>query len=80
MRLSHLSIALNEYGDEKGKYSGKAAFKGQYGGIDIVLSPEVSQAVLKLCADALVQNSKDVASNMTAEVIEHSGALLENKE
>lgn len=79
MRLESLRITLDEYGEHKGKYTGKACFKGQYGGSEIILSPSVSQAVLRLCAEALLENTREMANNMTAEVIE-GGALLENKE
>lgn len=55
MRLKQLHINLDEYGDNKGKYTGKAIFQGQWGGVEVVLSPAVSQGVLRLCADALLE-------------------------
>lgn len=76
LRLENLSIDICDYGPEKGKYTGKARFKGQYGGIDIVLAPSVSQNILRLCADALVENSKAVAETLSAQVIEQADNLL----
>lgn len=80
MKLEQLIISHQSYGVHAGKYTGTASFKGQYGGVDIVLSPEVSVEVLKLCADALISNARDVANNLTAQIIERSGvAAIEDK-
>lgn len=76
LRLDSLSINLMDYGPDKGKYIGKACFKGQYGGIDIALSPSISQNILRLCAYALVENSRAVAETLSAQVIEQADNLL----
>ena len=72
MRLYQLVVTLEEYGPNKGKYCGSAQFKGEYGGVSVVLSPAVSDAVLKLCADAMVANAKDMANIMASNIIEQS--------
>lgn len=69
MQLESLDVSLDKYGEHKGKYVGRAKFASSYGSVEVVLSPQVSTEVLKLCADALVANAKDMAQNMTAEVI-----------
>lgn len=73
MQLTMLHIDLCGYGPNQGRYTGTATFKGQYGGVEIVLAPDVSEAVLKLCADSLVANARDVANNLTAQIIEQAG-------
>ena len=80
MKLERLIISLCGYGPNAGRYEGDCHFSGQYGSVGIVLSPDVSDAILKLCADALVKNSREVAENMTAQIIEQSNApALENR-
>lgn len=76
MQLTSLEIHLEDYGVNKGRYTGSAHFKGEYGGVDIVLHPDVSDAVLKLCADALVKNSRDLAEQLTAETLTQAAGSL----
>lgn len=71
MQLQTLHISLCAFGPNEGKYTGKATFKNQYGGVEIALSPELSTGVLRLCADAIVQNSRELATKLTAETLLH---------
>lgn len=73
MKLESLRISLQDYGVNKGRYVGQCAFKNEMGGVDIVLHPDVSDTILKLCADALVQNTREMAQTMTTQIIEQSG-------
>jgi hypothetical protein len=79
MQMRTLNLSLAEYGPNKGRYTGNMHFAGEYGGVEIVLSPDMSDAVLKICAEALVQNAKDVAQNLTAQLITQSGLQIEDK-
>ena len=69
LTLESLQVSMNTYGQNEGKYTGTIHFKGQYGAIELVLAPSISEHVLALCADALVENAKDVANNLTAAII-----------
>lgn len=69
MQLQSLNIRLDEYGIHKGRYVGTADFKGQYGSVQVVIHPEASDAILKICAEALVRNSRELADTLTAETL-----------
>ena len=72
MQLSYLSMQLEGYGPHAGKYKGSMMFKDQSGGIEIVLDTSLSHAVLKLCADALVENAKKSAQMMAGNILEQA--------
>ena len=74
--LESLEITFQHYGADEGKYTGSLAFKGHYGRISITLDPIISEKVLTLCAEALVENARQVADNLTASVINQSGKQL----
>lgn len=69
MQLKSMTIRLSEYGTFEGRYTGTVHFAGEYGGVDIVLTPDMSDKVLHICADAMVAQVKEVAENLTAAVI-----------
>lgn len=77
LRLQSLHIQSSDYGINKGRYVGTATFAGQYGNLEIVLAPNISDAVLKLCADSLVANARDVAENLRADIIVQTENILE---
>jgi hypothetical protein len=78
MQLKALRIELRDYGINEGKYTGEVSFRNQYGSVEVVLAPEISQQVLALCAGALVKNAQDVAQIMTASVLESTTKVLTN--
>ena len=78
--LESLSVNRCTYGSEEGKYTGSLAFRGHYGQISITLDPIISEKVLALCADALVENARQVADNLTATIINQSGKQLPSPE
>ncbi len=69
LTLESLQVSMNNYGANEGKYTGTVQFKGHYGSIELTLAPSISEQVLALCADALVENARDVANNLTAAII-----------
>lgn len=80
MQLTSLNISFDDYGVHKGKYKGSAHFRGQYGAVEIVLTPDISDQVLKLCAEAIVANTKELAQTITAATLTQvSGNVLEHK-
>ena len=82
MRLTKLQIEMKQYGANKGRFEGRAFFENESeASIEIPLDNSISIAVLKVCAEHVVQAGKDVAKMMVADVIEAtvSNNLIENK-
>lgn len=75
MRLERLHIDLCSYGLNEGKYTGSAKFCNAYGGVEIVLSPEVSDKILAIVGDAVVDNAREVAQKLTAATLTQVPAL-----
>lgn len=79
MILKKLYIERDEWGPQKGMLNGKIEYVGQYGDIGITLNPEHCKDILAIVADALVKTSRDMAANLTADVVASAGARLEDK-
>jgi len=75
MRLNKLSIHRETYGPSMGKLYGKIEFEGPHGKIEIPLDEVLSQEIVRLCADGITRMSRDVAENLTADVIDGHVAL-----
>ena len=73
MELESLVLDKSQYGEQKGRVTGTIRFRGEHGSIGLTLSPEDCNAILRLCADRLVAQSKQIATDMTASIIEHAG-------
>ena len=69
MILENLYVRLEAYGPNEGKYTGQIRFRGTSGAVEIALSPNLSEAVLKLCGEALVTQAKETAGLMAANII-----------
>lgn len=72
MYLRKLEIELARWGKFEGQYVGKAEFENPVGEFSITLSSEISQAILKECAEALVSNARELAGVVRADIL--SGA------
>jgi len=70
MLLQSLTLRVEEWGENKGKYSGTVSFLGESGVTQLNINAKISQAILSACAEALVESAKEVADNMTAETID----------
>ena len=71
MVLKGLHISRIDYGSDKGQYAGSAEFMNKNGEVKVRLTIAQAQAILNLCADAIVENAQQVASAMIAPMIEH---------
>ncbi len=76
MNLKELRIVREEYGQDKGKLLGKIKVDSQDGEITIRLTPKHIEQILRVCADSLVEVSKEVASELTSSMIEQSAVPL----
>jgi hypothetical protein len=72
MRLEQLHVSRDAYGETKGQLRGRVEFTGSYGKVELALDEELSLRIVRICADAIVAASREVAEKMTAEVIEGS--------
>ena len=77
MRLSYLS--LQPYASyEKGFVAGRTTYKlsvkyeTETGAIESRLGPDVATRVLAIIADEIVKESKQVAQELTAEILTHA--------
>lgn len=77
MDLESLKIEKRAWGENKGKYTGSINFYNQQGSIGLNLEPEQINKIFAICADVLIQTSKEVANDMTANIIEAKAKVLE---
>lgn len=70
MQFKALQIERETYGEFKGQCVGTAKFEGAFGSVSITLSPELAARVLVVCADALINVSREAANLMTQEIID----------
>lgn len=74
LKSLYLSTDYNEI------ISGSITFSGSKGEVSLKLTPDHCQSILAICADALVDQAKEAAADLTAAVHEAaSGKALEDK-
>ena len=78
MKLKSLSLELSTYGIHEGKFTGQARFENEYGAMEVVLTPEMSNKVLELCAETLVQQASRSANLFTDAILNQPPALSDN--
>lgn len=72
MKLERIDIkAAESWQDFKG-YRGEVTFSGKCGKVQIQMGDDLSRKVLAVCSGQLVEASKQVAEQMTAQLIEGS--------
>lgn len=69
MQFKSLRIERKEYGPFEGQNVGEATFAGAFGTLGVMLTPELAARVLLVCADALVNVSREAATLMTHDII-----------
>lgn len=70
MTLKGLRIDRRMYGEDEGTYHGSVTIMSQAGQVDLVIGPEQAHLILMVCADALVDTAKQIASELTAQCVE----------
>lgn len=70
MNLAALEMKKEMWGEDKGLFVGTATFTGEMGRVQVKLEPNHCQAILELCADAIVSNAREVANAMVLPLIE----------
>jgi hypothetical protein len=56
-------------------YEGKVEFSGESGDVSINLNAELSQKVLAVVAEAMTETTRDLARNLTADILSGVPAL-----
>lgn len=79
MKLESLYLSLDKYGASQGQYTGQLTFASELGKVEIKLSPATSNKILKIVADEIVSSAREVAYDLTREVIEAVIAPREEK-
>lgn len=69
MKLKSLEIVMNEWGPDKGKYTGKIRVEGDAGSVAISLNPETCAKLFAVVAGGIVQCAKEVAEQLTVECV-----------
>lgn len=75
MKLESLSISPVsswEPNYKEDSYKGRIKYVGQHGAIEINLTPEFTKKLIAIIAEDLVVASKEVANNLTADVLNHA--------
>lgn len=54
---------------------GTLKFKGYHGNVELILDETLSKRILAVVADAVVASGKEIANNLTAEIIDANRAL-----
>ncbi len=80
MQLKQLQITRSEWGADKGKLSGAVKFMGPHGQVKLPLDEQLSQDILKICADGVVRASQQIATELTADVMNECPALLSQQD
>lgn len=75
MQLNKLHITRSEYGQDKGQLHGHVEFAGPHGKVELPLDEILSQEIVSVCAEGIARMSRQIAENMTAEIIEGLVAL-----
>jgi hypothetical protein len=72
MQLERLAITRETWGVNKGQFTGAIEFSNQSGKIQLNLNHETGQKLLAVVAECLVDTAKEVATQLTTEVIDSS--------
>ena len=70
MILESLEIKMQQWGDNKGKYEGKAKFASEHGTVEVRISDGHAHRILSICSDAIVNEADKIAKAMIAPLIE----------
>lgn len=79
MELRMVHLQRNFYGENKGHLEGTLEITTVSGDIKIRLDEQKAERILQIVSQQLVESAKEVAENITREIIEHTPAL-EHKE
>lgn len=79
LHLEYLRIRLLGFGPNKGKYVAKVKYEGESGCIEINLSPEITNELMRFCGGAIKRHS-ETAMLEIKEAIDQSVKVAKAKE
>lgn len=68
MQLDSFKLERNEYGDNKGLFTGTVKYKNQYQNTTLTLDPEISTKVVEVIAGVIAAAAKKVADQVAADL------------
>lgn len=68
--LTRLEIRMENWGENAGKYTGRVWFGDSSSNMDFQVNQEISQQIIKLVADQLIESASKVAKAMVSPIIE----------
>ena len=71
MKLTALEIEFHQWGEFKGRYTGKVCYEGEEGHVQLTLNPDVSGVVLAAIGHNIAALTLKTANNLSA-IIEES--------
>ena len=77
MKLKRLEISRDIWGSDPEALKGEITYDSPAGKVNIVLKPEHLEGILAIVADGLVAASKEIATELTANIIENASNRLE---
>lgn len=69
MKLRALFLSFDQYGANAGRYTGTAEFMSNSGKVEINLNSALSEKILSLCAEGIVDSAKELATCIVQEAI-----------
>jgi hypothetical protein len=69
MILRSLTLERKTWGQDEGKFTGKASFTGPHADIAINLGPDHVRSILDMCADQLIETTRQVAGVIRDDII-----------
>lgn len=70
MILEKLDIERQAYGADKGKFKGSIRFANEKSRIEMALTHDVSERLLRVVGESLVDSAKELATELSADCIE----------
>jgi hypothetical protein len=70
MILEELRIERQAYGVDKGKFKGSMRFANATGRIEMQLTHDLSERLLKIVGESLVDSAKELATTLTSQCID----------
>jgi hypothetical protein len=81
MILERVSVyRTGAFGEDLGQLKGEIKVKGRHGEISFYLDEEKAARIVAVIADQLVEATKEVAENITAEVLTHHTQIEHQQE
>lgn len=75
MQLESLRLKRSESWQDWKGYQGEAIFSGKHGKVQLQVSERLSQRILQQCAEEIAAAAREVAENMSADILEQVPAI-----